>query len=124
MDTEEITVEDADKLLLEGSNKPKEVVVEKATEAVEETKEVEQVETPVVEETPAEEDWLAQVPDAVKDRVKEHVDKLAAAEQRIRSDDGRVRAFQRQAEELKRKLESMQRVKPQESPAAELPSTP
>lgn len=124
MDTEEITVEDADKLLLEGSNKPKEVVVEKAPEAVEETKEVEQVETPVVEETPAEEDWLAQVPDAVKDRVKEHVDKLAAAEQRIRSDDGRVRAFQRQAEELKRKLESMQRVKPQESPAAELPSTP
>ena len=56
MDTEEISVEDADKLLLEGSNKPKEVVVEKATEAVEETKEVEQVETPVVEETPAEED--------------------------------------------------------------------
>lgn len=128
MDTDNITVEDADKMLMEGSKIPAPEVeqVDEPEVTASETEEtavegVEATETTAQEVPDA---WMEQVPEAVRDRVKEQIDKLAAAEQRIRSDDGRVAAFQRQANDLKRKLESMQKVSPQSTPAAELPSTP
>lgn len=123
MSQENFTAEEADRLLLG----------DKAPPIVEETPAV--VEEPVVEETPpvepvVEEEvpatpvegeveqkpapteekvdaWLESVPEDVRGKVQERLDALAQAEHKIRSDDGRVRAFQRQAEELKQQLKKM-----------------
>lgn len=136
MDNNQISVEDADKLLMEAFGKTEPVVEEEAPLAPEPV-EAPATPEPVTPETPAApvapeaptalvvpaEDWLPEVPETVRDKVQDTIKKLADAEQRLRSDDGRVRAYQRQADELKAKLLEIQ--KPQATPAApSVPSTP
>ena len=130
MSDENFTVEDADKLLLETLSKgaptkedaPIEENVEdvKATapdteETVKPAEEVQETQTPANSD-----DWLSGLSEDVRGKVSEKLELLAKAEQRIRSDDGRVRAFQKQAEDLKAKL--MQLSQPQQQTAA--PTTP
>lgn len=132
MNNNEISVEDADKLLAEAYGKAHVPEPAKEEEPAPPTPEEEVVEpsaTPEVATTPeipakevATDEWLKEIPDTVRGKVEERVAALAAAEQRIRSDDGRVRAFQRQAEELKQKLLEVQ--KPQTPAAPTAPSTP
>lgn len=134
MDKNEVTPEEAERLLQEafGDMPADEPVVEEEVEETPEeteeeaegTEEVEEEDKPEKAAAVEEDSWLEEVPDTVRDKVKEHLDKLKAAEQRIRSDDGRVRAFQRKADELSLKLQQLSNKPLQNTPAAELPSTP
>ena len=137
MDNNQISVEDADKLLMEafGKTAPAEPVVEDEPTpepaAAPTTPEPTPPEAPAAPEAPEAPtapatptvDWLPEVPETVRDKVQETINKLQNAEQRLRSDDGRVRAYQKQADELKAKLLEIQ--KPQSTSAApSVPSTP
>lgn len=126
MDNTQITTEEADRMLLEAFNEtapleeapPVEVATPEAVEEVQEAGTPEEIPAPV------QDDWISQIPDTLRDKVKEQLDKLAAAEQRIRSDDGRVAAFQRKADTLALKLQELSKLKPQETTAAIPPPIP
>ena len=123
MSTEDqISLEDADALLLEMHNKtapePAAPVVEEGEE--EATLLEEEKVTPEEAEPaqPVEEDWLSQIPETVRDKVQAEIEKRAALEHRVASDSGRVAAFQRKYEDLKRQMAQPQRpVKVPETPA-------
>lgn len=138
MSQENFTAEEADRLLL-GDKAPATPVVEEPV--VEETPPDE----PVVEEPASTEDapeggepvveepattnekvdaWLEDVPEDVRGKVQESLDALAQAEHKLRSDDGRVRAFQRQAEELKQQLKKLSSTPQATAADTEVPSTP
>jgi len=59
---------------------------------------------------PVAEDWLVKIEDAtLRERVQAEIQRAQQLEHRIKSDDGRVAAFQRKADELKRELQEMRR---------------
>lgn len=133
MSDENFTVEDADKLLLEtlskGAPTKEDAPIEENVEDVEATApDTEETVEPAEEvretQTPANsDDWLSGLSEDVRGKVSEKLELLAKAEQRIRSDDGRVRAFQKQAEDLKAKLMQLSAQNtPQQQTAA--PTTP
>ena len=125
MSTEDqFSLEDADALLLEMHTKTAPVPAAPVAG-------VEEEEAPLVEEEeatpeeaapaqPVEEDWLSQIPETVRDKVQAEIEKRTALEHRVASDSGRVAAFQRKYEDLKRQMAQPQR--PERAP--ETPATP
>lgn len=96
------------------SEEEQEEQVEETPSTLEDTIE----ETPV-EEAPVVDDWLSKIGDKdLRSRVEEQINKAAQLEHRVRSDDGRVAAFQRKADELKLELQQLKSNRPVEKPAA------
>src|SRR5690606_7028092 len=132
-DPTEISVEDAENFLQDDFNKlsgkpPVEAPAEPAepAEAPAETPEVaepkegeEQAAAPEESATPAAPeaqpnpyDWIEKIEDKeVKDKIIGEIQARMQAEHRIRSDNGRVAAFQRQARELKQALAQLKEQK-------------
>lgn len=137
MDPKEISVEEAERIFNEiDTSQP--APVDTPPEKPEEHTEVVEVEAPPStleteakpegsETPPAQEDnWLTKIEDAdLRSKVEAEIGRIQQLEHRIKSDDGRVAAFQRKADELKRELQELKQKKPVvEQPADNTPSTP
>lgn len=92
------------------------VVTEEPEAALDTTQEPEEKETPPAT-TAGDDDWDANLPDDVKEKIKLLREEKLQAEHRVRSELGRVPYLQRKVEELSRQL-SAPRVAPTSEPAA------